>query len=191
MPTNDPVHPWLYLPLFAASGGVSLMTSLSIGAIASERLGSDKVSYHSNNQIGLESAYLLTVFSMIWVLQITEKLFSIIAEQLNTYELAYLHLLDGLAFGFHELGTPMTLAEFRDVFIGTLMGNCGYSQEQAEVAIKSETADLIAFGRPFISNPDLVERFTNNWPLNPPAEMKDWYSFVPSGYIDFPTDQES
>jgi N-ethylmaleimide reductase len=167
------------------------MTSLSIGAIASERLGSDKVSYHSNNQIGLESAYLLTVFSMIWVLQITEKLFSIIAEQLNTYELAYLHLLDGLAFGFHELGTPMTLAEFRDVFIGTLMGNCGYSQEQAEVAIKSETADLIAFGRPFISNPDLVERFTNNWPLNPPAEMKDWYSFVPSGYIDFPTDQES
>ena len=88
------------------------MTSLSIGAIASERLGSDKVSYHSNNQIGLESAYLLTVFSMICVLQITEKLFSIIAEQLNTYELAYLHLLDGLAFGFHELGTPMTLAEF-------------------------------------------------------------------------------
>ncbi|MCG6136720.1 MAG: alkene reductase [Nostoc sp. LLA-1] len=117
--------------------------------------------------------------------------FLYIAEQLNTYGLAYLHLLDGLAFGFHELGIPMTLTEFRDVFTGTLMGNCGYSQEEAEEAIKSEIADLIAFGRPFISNPDLVERFTNNWPLNPPAEMKDWYSFVPSGYIDFPTYQES
>ncbi|MHC5748798.1 MAG: oxidoreductase, partial [Nostoc sp.] len=76
-------------------------------------------------------------------------------------------------------------------FTGPLMGNCGYSQEQAEVAINSGVADLIAFGRPFISNPDLVERFTYNWPLNPPADIKDWYSFLPSGYIDFPTYQQS
>ncbi|MBN3878732.1 MULTISPECIES: alkene reductase [unclassified Nostoc] len=117
--------------------------------------------------------------------------FLYIAEQLNTYGLAYLHIVDGLALGFHQLGTPMTLAEFRDVFTGPLMGNCGYSQEQAEVAINSGVADLIAFGRPFISNPDLVQRFTYNWPLNPPADIKDWYSFLPSGYIDFPTYQQS
>jgi N-ethylmaleimide reductase len=51
-------------------------------------------------------------------------------------------------------------------------------------------ADLVAFGRPFISNPDLVDRFRNNWPLAPIAEMSDWYSPTgEKGYTDFPTYQ--
>lgn len=113
--------------------------------------------------------------------------FLYVAQQLNEYDLGYLHILDGLALGFHGLGEPMTLAEFREVFSGCLIGNCGYTQETAEVAIKEGYADLIAFGRPFISNPDLVERFTNGWPLNPDADQSVWYSFEPQGYIDFPT----
>ncbi|MBW4617618.1 MAG: alkene reductase [Desmonostoc vinosum HA7617-LM4] len=117
--------------------------------------------------------------------------FLYVAGQLNTYGLSYLHLLDGLGFGFHELGTPMTLADFREVFTGPLMGNCGYTQQEAEDAIASGLADLIAFGRPFISNPDLVQRFAHNLPLNPLAEMKDWYSFGAEGYTDFPTYQQS
>jgi N-ethylmaleimide reductase len=117
--------------------------------------------------------------------------FLYIAGQLNAYGLAYLHLVDGLAFGFHELGTPMMIGEFRDVFAGPLVGNCGYTQEQAETAARSQVADLIAFGRDFISNPDLVERFTNGWSLNPPAQVGVWYSFGPEGYIDFPTYEES
>jgi len=108
------------------------------------------------------------------------------AQNLDKYGLAYLHLLNGLAFGFHELGKPMEINEFRKVFKGPLMGNCGYTKETAEEDIKNNSADLIAFGRPFISNPDLVERFTNNWELNPPARMKDWYSFTEEGYTDFP-----
>ena len=95
--------------------------------------------------------------------------------------------MDGLAFGFHKLGEPMTLAEFRKVFHGPLMGNCGYTQETAEKAIAEGHADLIAFGRPFISNPDLVERFKNGWPLAAEAPMSDWY--LPTGakgYTDFP-----
>ena len=63
----------------------------------------------------------------------------------------------------------MTLAEFRKVFHGPLMGNCGYTQETAEKAIAEGDADLISFGRPFISNPDLVERFRNGWPLAEPG----------------------
>lgn len=117
--------------------------------------------------------------------------FLYVAQQLNGYGLAYLHLLDGLAFGFHELGEPMTLAEFRKVFSGPLIGNCGYTQETAEVAIQEGHADLIAFGRPFISNPDLVERFANGWSLNPPADMSVWYSFDREGYTDFPKYQEA
>ncbi len=114
-----------------------------------------------------------------------------VAKHLNAYGLAYLHLLDGLAFGFHQLGEPMTLAEFRKVFTDPLIGNCGYTQETAVAAIKDGSADLIAFGRPLISNPDLVERFANGWALNPPADIKYWSSFDKEGYTTFPTHQES
>jgi len=108
------------------------------------------------------------------------------AEQLDRREIAYLHVIDGLAFGYHELGPPMTLREFRVFFEGTLMGNSGYTRERAETAIRRGYADLISFGRPFISNPDLPERFAQGWPLNPPAAQKVWYSFNGAGYIDFP-----
>lgn len=113
--------------------------------------------------------------------------FTFVARQLNHFGLAYLHVVDGLAFGFHELGEPMTPAEFRKVFHGPLMGNCGYNEETAEAAIAAGYADLISFGRPFISNPDLVERFRNGWPLAEPAPMSDWYSPTgANGYTDFP-----
>ena len=55
------------------------------------------------------------------------------------------------------------------------MGNITYTKDTAEGAIRSGAADLIAFGRPFISNPDLVERFRNNWPLEPDAPYAAWY----------------
>ncbi len=111
--------------------------------------------------------------------------FTYVAQQLNAYGLAYLHVMDGLAFGFHELGEPMTLLEFRKVFGGPLIGNCGYDQESAENAIAQNNADMIAFGRPYISNPDLVERFANGWPLNEEADQSVWYSFDAEGYVDF------
>ncbi len=108
------------------------------------------------------------------------------ARHLNQYKPAYLHILDGLAFGFHGYGQPMTLAEFRTEFDGPLIGNCGYTQETAEAAVQGRHADMISFGRPIISNPDLVERFANGWPLNAQADMKVWYSFDAAGYTDFP-----
>ncbi|NEO16399.1 MULTISPECIES: alkene reductase [unclassified Moorena] len=113
--------------------------------------------------------------------------FLYVAKELNSYGLAYIHLLDGLAFGFHELGEPMTLAEFKNVFDGPIIGNCGYTKETAEAAIQEGVADLIAFGRPILSNPDLVDRFANNWPLNPIPDVKLWYSPGKEGYTDFPT----
>ena len=116
--------------------------------------------------------------------------FTYVATQLNAYGLAYLHVIDGLAFGFHELGAPMTLAEFRAVFSGPLLGNCGYTQATAESAIASGAADLIAFGRPYLSNPDLVERFANGWELNPPADLKAWSAPTAEGYTDFPFHQK-
>lgn len=113
--------------------------------------------------------------------------FLYVAKKLDSFGLAYLHVVDGLGFGFHELGDPMTLAEFRRVYGGTLMGNCGYTQETAEAAIESGAADLIAFGRPYISNPDLVERFQSGTALNPEADVAMWYSPIgEKGYTDYP-----
>lgn len=113
--------------------------------------------------------------------------FTYVAQQLAAFDLAWLHVVDGLAFGFHELGEPMTLSEFRQVYPGRLMGNCGYTRDKAEEQIAAGHADLISFGRPFISNPDLAYRFANDLPLNAEAERDVWYSFEPEGYVDFPT----
>jgi 2,4-dienoyl-CoA reductase-like NADH-dependent reductase (Old Yellow Enzyme family) len=118
--------------------------------------------------------------------------FTYAASQLDAYGLAYLHVMDGLAFGYHNLGDPMTLDEFRAVFSGPLIGNCGYTQDTAEAAIAAGSADLIAFGRPYISNPDLVDRFTNDWPLEPEAAIEHWYSPTGArGFTDFPSYQAS
>jgi 2,4-dienoyl-CoA reductase-like NADH-dependent reductase (Old Yellow Enzyme family) len=116
--------------------------------------------------------------------------FTYVASHLDGFGLAYLHIVDGLAFGFHNLGEPMTLAEFKKVFHGPLMGNCGYTKETAEKMSAEGHADLISFGRPYISNPDLVERFKNGWPLAVEAPMSDWYSPTGAkGYTDFPVYQ--
>ena len=116
--------------------------------------------------------------------------FTYVARQLNNYGLAYLHVMDGTGFGFHELGPAMELRDFREVYSGHLMGNVGYTRESAEKAITSGDADLIAFGRPFISNPDLVERFASDWPLAESNDMSIWYSPGAHGYTDFPTYRE-
>ncbi len=113
--------------------------------------------------------------------------FTYVAGQLDAFGLSYLHVMDGLGFGFHELGEPMTLAEFRQVFKGPIMGNCGYTHEEAEQRVGDGHADLVSFGRPFISNPDLVRRFDEGLPLAEPAEMGVWYSPTgAAGYTDFP-----
>ncbi len=114
--------------------------------------------------------------------------FTYAAKQLVEYGLAYLHVMDGLDFGSHQHGEPMTLDEFRSVFRGPLMGNCGYDAESAEAAVVRGAADLIAIGRPFLANPDLVERFRNGWPLAPVPDPATWYSGEPTpvGYTDYP-----
>ncbi|VEN75370.1 N-ethylmaleimide reductase [Candidatus Desulfarcum epimagneticum] len=107
------------------------------------------------------------------------------AREMDALDLAYLHIMDGLAFGFHEKGEPMTLEEFRAVYSGLIVANCGYDRKSAEEAVSAGRADMVAFGRPFISNPDLPERFKNNWPLTPWDDMSGWYSPGPGGYADY------
>ena len=102
-------------------------------------------------------------------------MFPFVAKELSKYGLAYLHVMDGLDFGFHKLCNPVTLFDLKKEFGGPLIGNITYTKDTAEGAIRTGAVDLIAFGRPFISNPDLVERFKNNWPLHPDAPFAHWY----------------
>jgi len=107
-------------------------------------------------------------------------------EFVGSKELAFVHLLDGLGFGFHELCEPFTLKYARSIVKGMcIIGNCGYTKETAEEQIKAGNADMVSFGRPFISTPDLVYRFANNIELNPPAEYGIWYSRGAEGYTTF------
>ncbi len=108
-------------------------------------------------------------------------------QELEKLNLGYVHIMDGLAFGFHEQGKPMTLPEFREHYSGVIIGNCGYSQEDAETRIAEGDADIACIGRPYISNPDLVERWKNGWPLTPSDDMTHWYTSGAKGYTDYPT----
>jgi N-ethylmaleimide reductase len=113
------------------------------------------------------------------------ELYLYVTKEINKLKLGYLHIMDGLAFGFHEKGEPMTLAEFRPLFNGVIIGNCGYTKETAEERVAEGNADIIAIGRPFITNPDLPERYRNNWPLNPAEDMSLWYTPGSEGYADY------
>ena len=111
--------------------------------------------------------------------------FTYVAQQLNKLKIGYLHVMDGLAFGFHELGEPMTLAEFRALFDGLLIGNCGYDKETAEKRIADGDGDMIAFGRPWITNPDLPYRYEHNVELHSFDDPSQWYGGGAEGYSDY------
>jgi N-ethylmaleimide reductase len=66
-----------------------------------------------------------------------------------------------------------------------IMTNNGYNKTMAESAIENHQADLVAFGVPFLANPDLVKRLENNYPLNTP-DQKTFYGGTEKGYTDYP-----
>jgi len=106
-----------------------------------------------------------------------------LAEQLNRFDLAYWHLMRADFLG-EQQGDVVTPA--RELYQGNLMVNMGYGREEAEQTIQSGLADAVAFGVPYIANPDLVERFEQKAPLNE-ANPATFYSPGAEGYTDYPT----
>lgn len=109
-------------------------------------------------------------------------LISWLANRLNDYHLAYLHLMRGDFFGKQQ-GDVMKPA--REVYRGVLIGNMGYSAAEAEMAIASGQLDAVAFGVPFLANPDLPARLKAGAALNQ-ANPATFYSPGPAGYTDYP-----
>jgi N-ethylmaleimide reductase len=108
-----------------------------------------------------------------------------LSTSLNKLGLVYMHLVDHAAMGAPAV--PLEIKQtIRNNFKNTIILAGGFNQESAEAAIESGLADLIAFGRPFISNPDLVERMQNGWPLNQELKMDLFYTAEAAGYTDYP-----
>lgn len=111
--------------------------------------------------------------------------FTYFISELHKYGLAYLHVMDGLGFGYHKMCDAVTLKHVRSAYPKhPVMGNCGYTKESGDLAIANGDADFIAFGRPYLSNPDLAEKFRDNVPLAPDLPFELWYSHDAVGYTD-------
>lgn len=107
-----------------------------------------------------------------------------LAGKLSALGLVYLHLVDHSAMGAPAVPDSMR-ATFRKAFKQTLIFAGGYDFKKAEADLAAGKADLIAFGRPALANPDLVERFKAGAALNPP-DMATFYTPGPKGYTDYP-----
>ena len=110
-----------------------------------------------------------------------------IVRRLNDYDLAYLHLtepftpVDDIPYAVTQVAK-----HFRPLYKGTLIINKGFTGETGNKVIEDGDADLVAFGVPFLANPDLVERIRQQAPLNAP-DVNTFYTPGPKGYVDYPT----
>ena len=112
--------------------------------------------------------------------------FDYIVKKLNDYKLAYLHLSEPFTDVTNVAGAePHIARRYRPIYKGNLIINSGFDQEKGNRVIEEGQADLVAFGKLFIANPDLVERFESH------AELNKWddstfYTPGPKGYTDYP-----
>ena len=112
-------------------------------------------------------------------------LFTHAIEGLNRFGLAYLHMVEGATGGSRDLEPGQSIQALRKLFDGAYMANNGYDRAMALEAVASGAADLVAFGRPFIANPDLVERLQRDAPLNQ-GDRATYYGGGAEGYTDYP-----
>jgi N-ethylmaleimide reductase len=125
------------------------------------------------------------VFNSTGAFPDVEAQYLALAQELSALSLLYVHLVDHSA-----MGAPPVPAEFkarlRSGFNGLFILAGGFDRSSAEIALSEKRADLIAFGRPFLANPDLLERMRADAKLNIP-DMATFYVPGPKGYTDYPT----
>lgn len=117
-----------------------------------------------------------------------EETYSYLSKELSKLDIAYIHLVDHSATGSPEVPIEMKKS-IRDNFKNSIILCGGYNKAKAEDDLQSGLCDLVAFGRPFINNPDLVERMTKDWPLSNDLKMDLFYSADEKGYTDYPVYQ--
>ena len=111
--------------------------------------------------------------------------YNYLSGQLDKLGIAYIHVVDHSAMGAPAVSEEVKKI-IRNNFKNTIILSGGYEKERAEADIQSGIANLVAFGRPFINNPDLVERMQNNWSLSETLNMDQFYTADEKGYTDYP-----
>jgi N-ethylmaleimide reductase len=115
--------------------------------------------------------------------------YTYLAEELNKIGITYIHLVDHSSGGAPEV--PLSIKKaIREKFRNTLILSGGYTLDRAEEDLSSGFADLVAFGKPFITNPDLVERLQRNFPINNKLDASTLYTADAKGYTDYPVFQD-
>ncbi|MHC2990894.1 NADH:flavin oxidoreductase [Pontibacter sp. HJ8] len=117
----------------------------------------------------------------------TMPTFDYIVEKLNNYNLSYLHLSEPFTdVSAVPHAEPNIARRYRPIYKGNLIINAGFTQEKGNAVIEAGEADMVAFGVPFIANPDLPERFRKNEELQAP-DKNTFYTPGAEGYIDYPS----
>jgi N-ethylmaleimide reductase len=114
-----------------------------------------------------------------------QEQYDYVADKLNALGIVYLHVVEGATGGPRDIA-PFDYGSLRQRFKNTYMGNNGYNTELASAQLAEGKVDLFALGRPFISNPDLVERLKTGAQLNE-LDGSTLYGGGAKGYIDYPT----
>ncbi len=112
-------------------------------------------------------------------------LFSHVVERIDAMAPVYIHVVEGATGGDRRFGAPIDYDVLRGKFRGTYIANNGYDLATATAAVTNGHADLVAFGKPFLANPDLVERLRRAAPLNEP-DKATFYGGSAKGYTDYP-----
>jgi N-ethylmaleimide reductase len=113
-----------------------------------------------------------------------QLLYDTIVDQLSALKLVYIHVVEGATGGPRDIA-PFDYGSLRKRFKGTYIANNGYDFDLANKVLSASEADLIAFGKPFIANPDLVERLKRGAPLNE-WDKATFYGGGAKGYTDYP-----
>jgi len=148
---------------------------LEVVTAVSKEIGADKVGIR------------LSPTNTVWGISDSQyrETFSRAVERLNGIDLAYLHLLEPQPDSGHGIATIDYLTPLlREKFDGLLLANGGYSRESADHTLNSGLADAVAFGMPFIANPDLVERYKTETTLSEPDTTR-FYTEGAAGYTDY------
>ncbi|MEM9022352.1 MAG: alkene reductase [Bacteroidota bacterium] len=124
------------------------------------------------------------VFNDISIYEGLEDAFVALAAELKSIGLIYLHLVDHSTMGTPEVPAAVK-QRIRDAFGGSYIASGGLDTKKAEAILQSGEAELTAFGRPYLANPDLVHRLQQGLPLNEP-DHQTFYTPGEKGYTDYP-----
>ncbi|WP_040495223.1 alkene reductase [Fulvivirga imtechensis] len=148
---------------------------LEVTQAVSQAIGADKVGVRL-------SPY--GVFNDTGAFADVDETYVYIAGKLSDLDITYIHIVDHSSMGAPEVSSALK-QRLRDAFKGTYVLSGGYDRERAELDLQEERGDLVAFGRPFIANPDFVKRLETQAALSEP-DPGTFYTPGEAGYIDYP-----